>query len=75
MLTGRNHTTIGMACTCEATTGFPGSNGHIPFETATIAEVLGARADEGNRTPVFSLGISPEQAAGQVKFRETPAQT
>ena len=23
--------------------GFPGSNGHIPFETATIAEVLGER--------------------------------
>ena len=43
MLTGRNHTTIGMACICEATTGFPGSNGHIPFETATIAEVLGER--------------------------------
>ena len=43
MLTGRNHTTVGMACICEATTGFPGSNGHIPFETATIAEVLGER--------------------------------
>ena len=41
MLTGRNHTTLGMACIAEATTGFPGSNGHIPFETATIAEVLG----------------------------------
>jgi arylsulfatase len=43
MLTGRNHTTVGMACICEATTGFPGSNGHIPFETATIAEVLSER--------------------------------
>ena len=43
MLTGRNHTTVGMACIAEATTGFPGSNGHIPFETATIAEVLGER--------------------------------
>jgi len=43
MLTGRNHTTVGMACIEEATTGFPGSNGHIPFETATIAEVLGER--------------------------------
>jgi arylsulfatase A-like enzyme len=40
MLTGRNHTTVGMACIAEATTGFPGMNGHIPFETATIAEVL-----------------------------------
>ncbi len=43
MLTGRNATTVGMACIGEATTGFPGSNGHIPFETATIAEVLGER--------------------------------
>jgi len=43
LLTGRNHTTVGMACIAEATTGFPGSNGHIPFETATIAEVLGER--------------------------------
>ena len=43
LLTGRNHTTVGMACIAETTTGFPGSNGHIPFETATIAEVLGER--------------------------------
>jgi arylsulfatase len=43
LLTGRNHTTVGMACICEVTTGFPGSNGHIPFETATIAEVLSER--------------------------------
>jgi arylsulfatase A-like enzyme len=43
LLTGRNHTTNGMACIAEATSGFPGSNGHIPFECATIAEVLGER--------------------------------
>ena len=43
LLTGRNHTTNGMACIAEATTGFPGSNGHIPFECATIAEVLSER--------------------------------
>jgi arylsulfatase A-like enzyme len=40
LLTGRNHTTVGMACIAEATEGYPGMNGHIPFETATIAEVL-----------------------------------
>jgi arylsulfatase A-like enzyme len=51
MLTGRNHTTVGMACIAEATTGFPGSNGHIPFETATIAEVL---AEKGYNT--YMLG-------------------
>ena len=51
MLTGRNHTTVGMACIGEATTGFPNSNGHIPFETATIAEVL---VDQGYNT--YMLG-------------------
>jgi arylsulfatase A-like enzyme len=43
LLTGRNHTTNGMACIAEATSGFPNSNGHIPFECATVAEVLGER--------------------------------
>jgi len=43
LLTGRNHTTVGMACIAEATEGYPGLNGHIPFETATIAEVLGEK--------------------------------
>ena len=51
MLTGRNHTTVGMACIGEATTGFPNSNGHIPFETATISEVL---VDQGYNT--YMLG-------------------
>jgi len=41
LLTGRNHTTNGMACITEAASGFPNANGHIPFECATIAEVLG----------------------------------
>jgi arylsulfatase A-like enzyme len=43
LLTGRNHTTNGMACIAEATSGFPNANGHIPFECATVAEVLGER--------------------------------
>jgi arylsulfatase len=41
LLTGRNHTTNGMACITEASSGFPNANGHIPFECATAAEVLG----------------------------------
>ena len=32
-----------MACITEATSGFPNANGHIPFECANIAEVLGER--------------------------------
>jgi len=43
LLTGRNHTTNGMACISEASSGFPNANAHIPFECATIAEVLGDR--------------------------------
>jgi arylsulfatase A-like enzyme len=41
LMTGRNHTTNGMAGITEITDGFPSSNGHIPFECANIAEVLG----------------------------------
>ena len=41
LMTGRNHTRNGMACITEATSGFPNANGHIPFENANIAEVLG----------------------------------
>ncbi len=40
-LTGRNHTTNGMGTITEAASGFPSSNGHVPFECGTIAEVLG----------------------------------
>jgi arylsulfatase len=43
LMTGRNHTTNGMACIAEATSGFPNANGHIPFECATVPEVLGER--------------------------------
>ncbi|HTZ63994.1 MAG TPA: arylsulfatase [Solirubrobacteraceae bacterium] len=41
LLTGRNHTTNGMACISEASSGFPNANGHIPFECAMAPEVLG----------------------------------
>ncbi len=41
LVTGRNHTTNGMGCITEATSGFPNANGHIPFECANIAEVIG----------------------------------
>ncbi|HXA59729.1 MAG TPA: arylsulfatase [Streptosporangiaceae bacterium] len=40
LLTGRNHTTNGMGCISEAAIGFPGANGHIPRECATLAEML-----------------------------------
>ena len=43
LLTGRNHTTNGMACITEASSGYPNANGHIPGECALIPEVLGER--------------------------------
>ena len=43
LMTGRNHTTNGMACISEAAIGFPNANGHIPFECANVAEMLGER--------------------------------
>ena len=43
LMTGRNHTTNGMGTITEAASGFPSSNGHIPHECGTIAEVLGER--------------------------------
>jgi arylsulfatase len=43
LLTGRNHTTNGMACISEASSGFPNANGHIPFECAMAPEILGER--------------------------------
>jgi arylsulfatase len=41
LLTGRNHTTNGMACISEASSGFPNASGHIPLETAMAPEILG----------------------------------
>ncbi|HEX4673617.1 MAG TPA: arylsulfatase, partial [Solirubrobacteraceae bacterium] len=40
LMTGRNHTTNGMAGITEITDGYPNANGHIPFECANLAEVL-----------------------------------
>ena len=40
MLTGRNHHANGMACITEASTGFPGANGNIPFENGYLSEIL-----------------------------------
>jgi arylsulfatase len=47
LLTGRNHTTNGMACISEAAIGFPGANGHVPAECAMLPEVL---SDHGYST-------------------------
>jgi arylsulfatase A-like enzyme len=51
LLTGRNHHLNGMAAITEAASGFPGANGHIPPQAATLADIL---RDNGYST--FWLG-------------------
>lgn len=67
LLTGRNHTTVGMACIEEATTGFPGTNGRIPPETATLAEVLVERGY--NTYAVGKWHLTPEEEGNQASSR------
>jgi arylsulfatase A-like enzyme len=40
ILTGRNHHSNAMACITEASTGYPGANGNIPFENGFLSEIL-----------------------------------
>jgi arylsulfatase A-like enzyme len=40
VLTGRNHHSNAMACITEASTGYPGANGYIPFENGFLSEIL-----------------------------------
>ena len=43
LLTGRNHHSNAMACITEASTGYPGYNGNIPFENGFLSEILHAQ--------------------------------
>ena len=68
MLTGRNHHQTGFACIVEGATGYPGSNAHLPRETATIAQAL-----RGNGWNTYWVGkdhnVPPEEAnPGGPKF-------
>ena len=40
ILTGRNHHSNGMSCITEGASGYPGSNGIIPFENGFLSETL-----------------------------------
>ena len=40
ILTGRNHHSNHISCITEAATGFPGSDGRMPFENGMISEIL-----------------------------------
>jgi arylsulfatase A-like enzyme len=51
ILTGRNHHSNAMSCITEASTGYPGGNGNIPFENGFLSEIL---MDKGYST--FAVG-------------------
>jgi arylsulfatase len=40
IITGRNHHSNAMSCITEGSTGYPGSNGNIPFENGMLSEIL-----------------------------------
>ncbi len=67
LMTGRNHTTNGMGTITEAASGFPSSNGHIPFECGTIAEVLGERGWNTYMTGKWHLTPEDEMNLASVK--------
>ena len=59
LLTGRNHHLNGMAAITEGANGFPGANGRIPAECATVGQIL-----QDNGWSTFWLGKDhnvPEQ--------------
>jgi arylsulfatase len=59
IITGRNHHSNHVACLTNASIGFPGSDGYIPFENGFLSEILKA---QGYNT--YSLGkwhLAPEE--------------
>jgi arylsulfatase A-like enzyme len=59
LITGRNATSNNMACITEATSGFPGFSGRIPFENGFISEVLNERG--WNTYAVGKWHLTPEE--------------
>jgi arylsulfatase A-like enzyme len=67
LMTGRNATSNGMACITEATSGYPGFNGRIPFENALLSEVL---VEKGWST--FAVGkwhLTPEEESNMASTK------
>jgi arylsulfatase len=59
-ITGRNHHSNAMACITEGATGYPGSDGYMPFANGTLSEIL---LQQGYNT--YALGkwhLTPAEA-------------
>jgi arylsulfatase len=71
MLTGRNHHSNAMSCITEGATGYPGSNGIIPFQNGFLSEIL---LGQGYNT--FALGkwhlTSTEQCSAAGPYDRWP---
>ena len=59
VLTGRNHHSNGVASIMEAATGYPGYDCRMPFENATLAEIL--RTEGYNTFCVGKWHLSPSE--------------
>jgi arylsulfatase len=72
-LTGRNHHLNASACITEASDGYPGANGRLPAECATIGQVL-----QENGFSTFWLGknhnVPEEDIASGASRKEWPLQ-
>lgn len=59
IINGRNHHSNHLACLTNGSTGFPGSDGYIPFENGYLSEIL--RAAGYNTYCVGKWHLAPEE--------------
>ncbi|KRG43271.1 arylsulfatase [Stenotrophomonas panacihumi] len=59
MLTGRNHHSNHMGCLSNGSTGFPGTDGYMPFENGMLSEIL--KQAGYNTYCVGKWHLSPEE--------------
>ncbi|HME49302.1 arylsulfatase [Mycobacterium sp.] len=59
ILTGRNHHSNHLACLTNGSTGYPGSDGYIPFENGFLSEILRGRGY--NTYCVGKWHLAPEE--------------
>lgn len=71
LLTGRNHHSNGVAAVIDMATGFPGSNGMIPFENGFLSEIL--RMNGYNTYAVGKWHLTPfEQCSAAGPYERWP---
>ncbi len=69
LLNGRNATSNNMACITEASAGFPGFSGRVPFENGMISEVLNSQGWNTYAIGKWHLTPSDESDASSWKGR------